>query len=119
MDALSILTKTKSLIEDDMNWTQGNLRQDFKDHHGNVFKRCFCIVGALCYAAEVPNLILHGENQQVDKAMALLCEPLAGSRFECDTPRMTLTSFNDSPRTGHKEVVELLNKAMKVGENNE
>ena len=119
MDAISILTKTKALLSHETTWTQGTLRQDFKDHHGNIFKRCFCLVGALCYAAEVPNLCLQGENQQVDKAMALLCEPLAGSRFECDTPRMTLTSFNDSPRTGHKEVVDLLNKAIEGGKNNE
>ena len=119
-DVTELLQETLELIETEEQWTQGTFLHVFRNRMGDVTAQKFCLIGAICHAAEVPNMIKSGECELVDKTFRHLAEYLDKKWLIEDNDEMkvfhsaryALMSFNDHKTTKHEHIEQLIVNAI-------
>lgn len=109
----ALLRKVWRSIDTPEKWTKGTMQHDFRNAMGDLTCRKMCLIGAVCYATNVPNLSSPGENELVDATFDRLSAHLDKKWLRGDrNARGTLMDFNDAPETTHEDIERLFMNAI-------
>lgn len=103
MNTVDVLVKAKQLIQDPLNWIQGNYTKMIDG------RQCFCSLGAIARAATPDGEPVVWFGESVDTQVARLLLQVVGNAV---LEGHTFAAYNDNHT--HSEVMEAFDKAIEL-----